>query len=627
MSDRYYSDVDEDDYFDEPEYNQTNSGAEDDNETQIKTPVHNPRKNIKKELPKSDYTRELKSLLPSSSKDIEAEEDDDKSIKAKKKMQVERFSGDDYDRRSSQMPQAKSTNEKIAEEEHLVRAKLDKLIQKRQEKLLEFERKINIMSVYQNLRFFVRVLFIKRIKNFEDKFFYTSKKSNYLEIVSHFDIGKYYEDFKTVSMEEKLDAVLTLMVQSKNKQLLKKYSATQIFIVLLGLFGVRFWLNHYLTLEGVELQKRFQLRIARDNKSKRPSTKAPKGKKVMNSIDTQISALVLNMISELNDHSIQLQISDGVKVFDYHKLAENNKTAILIGLKGKFFFGVYRFDKSDHEDHIGVSHVSVLELEEDMWVRTMLNTTNIGLKPTVDEVTRNNNSLSIRDQKLMLALRKSRIPQSPYEFKVNEFYTIKIVLRRGEMIKDHAKPTDFQFMDDPVYYKTDVIELCGKIKWKMKGRQVRPDEKPIKIMPNIYKSDQLMELYAEWQTDPFVFEMKDGKLPENEFGNIELFGCPLPPELVHLNYKSIWKACKQLEVDYRHAVTGFDLRKGRMFAVKSGVVIFKEHEVKVMNAWKVMEKEILEKEKSKRLEGTLKKWKMIFKTLLVKKYMSRNYKV
>ena len=634
MSDRYYSDIDEDDYFNEPDFTANEFEAQNETQTEDKETIPNPRKYVREALYKDDYVKEIKGHVPKIIEESSGEDttkDTTFNKKTYKKMQVEndgtiydKDKDGDYDRRLTRRPVQKSVNEQIIDEETQVKARLEKVIQKRQEKVQLLERRMNVMSVYENVRFFVRMLYTRNVKLLSNTYFFTDDALSYLEIISSFNVGTYIDDFKTISIEEKLDTILTLMAQSKSKEIFNKYSHTQIFLVLLNLFGVKHYMNCYIVLEGVELRKRFRLKFGR-NKPNEKQKKGSKKKRVMSSIDVQISTIVSNIVNELNENNMHLQIHDGVHVYNYHKFNENSKARIQNSIAGKFFFGVLRIEKQHQIDQLVISNVSVLELDEEIWVQTLMNIYNIGLKKTVDDITSNNDYLSIMNQKLIMAMRKSRIPQSNYEFRINEFYTIKSVLKRGEMLKDDAQPTGFTFMDQPVYPKSDVIELYGKVKWKMKGRQVKTGENPIKIMPNIYKTDQLMELYAEWQTEPHVIEVKDGKLPENEFGNIEMFGAPLPKELVHLNYKGIWRACKELGVDYKHAVTGFDIRKGRTFAVKSGIVIFKVDEEEVMNRWEIIEKEMDKKEHSKRIENSIKKWKMIFKSYLVKKYMSNNY--
>lgn len=66
-------------------------------------------------------------------------------------------------------------------------------------------------------------------------------------------------------------------------------------------------------------------------------------------------------------------------------------------------------------------------------------------------------------------------------------------------------------------------------------------------------------------------------MPANEYGNIELYACQLPDELVHLKEKGMWRVCKRLKIDYRKAITGFDKKKGRNVVVADGIVVFKKY--------------------------------------------------
>lgn len=51
--------------------------------------------------------------------------------------------------------------------------------------------------------------------------------------------------------------------------------------------------------------------------------------------------------------------------------------------------------------------------------------------------------------------------------------------------------------------------------------------------------DSALELFGEWQTTDYVPpEAKDGIVPRNEYGNVDLFKqCMLPKGTVHINRK------------------------------------------------------------------------------------------
>lgn len=51
--------------------------------------------------------------------------------------------------------------------------------------------------------------------------------------------------------------------------------------------------------------------------------------------------------------------------------------------------------------------------------------------------------------------------------------------------------------------------------------------------------DMDLELFGKWQTDPYVPPVaKDGVVPRNEYGNVDLFKkCMLPKGTIHLDCK------------------------------------------------------------------------------------------
>ena len=133
----------------------------------------------------------------------------------------------------------------------------------------------------------------------------------------------------------------------------------------------------------------------------------------------------------------------------------------------------------------------------------------------------------------------------------------------------------------------------------------------------------LVELFAEYQTEPMKIQVVDGKLPENEYGNIEVFN-GVPEGCLHLEQRGLWRACKKLNIQYKSAVVGFDKKSGRMVAIKSGIVILKADKPALMKEYKKLKVEIEAAEKKKLIDEQLGLWKAVFKTMLVKRYMNRH---
>ena len=61
--------------------------------------------------------------------------------------------------------------------------------------------------------------------------------------------------------------------------------------------------------------------------------------------------------------------------------------------------------------------------------------------------------------------------------------------------------------------------------------------------------------------------------------------CPSVQGTVHLQMPRLGPVCRRLGVDYAAAMTGFEIRGGRSVPVIDGVVICKENEASVLEAY------------------------------------------
>jgi xeroderma pigmentosum group C-complementing protein len=93
----------------------------------------------------------------------------------------------------------------------------------------------------------------------------------------------------------------------------------------------------------------------------------------------------------------------------------------------------------------------------------------------------------------------------------------------------------------------DVVHtLFGRVSWMKEGRCVLAAMDPYKIVKARPKWDRMtgtltgqdmpLEVFGRWQTEVYVPPpAKDGKVPRNEYGNVELFKpWMLPKGTVHL---------------------------------------------------------------------------------------------
>ncbi|KAI0373881.1 Rad4-domain-containing protein [Pilatotrama ljubarskyi] len=134
-------------------------------------------------------------------------------------------------------------------------------------------------------------------------------------------------------------------------------------------------------------------------------------------------------------------------------------------------------------------------------------------------------------------------------------------------------------------------------------------------------------LYAEHQTelyrpDPVV----DGKVPKNDFGNIDLYvPSMLPAGAAHVPYKGTAKLARQLGFDYAEAVTGFEFKKRRAFPVITGVVVAAENEAALLEAYWEAEQDAEAKRRAKRQEQVIKRWTKLVQGLRIRQRLLEQY--
>ena len=123
-----------------------------------------------------------------------------------------------------------------------------------------------------------------------------------------------------------------------------------------------------------------------------------------------------------------------------------------------------------------------------------------------------------------------------------------------------------------------MTELHTFERWLKQRREVIPSERPIKAVTGMYNDQgRVAELYGFWQTRPYRMQLtEDGHIPCNQYGNLEMFNGPLPPECCLVDVPKSITLCKKLGIEFVSAMWGFE-KKGGGFSVPvtKGVVVFK----------------------------------------------------
>ncbi|KAL7412810.1 hypothetical protein BDY24DRAFT_362949 [Mrakia frigida] len=237
-------------------------------------------------------------------------------------------------------------------------------------------------------------------------------------------------------------------------------------------------------------------------------------------------------------------------------------------------------------------------------------------------------------------VKKLGMPTTLAGFKNHPDYVLERDLKVSEVI--YPKIQHSVFRGEPVYPRSNVVECRSEETWMRQGREVLRGEEPMKlgkmravtinkkreIEASKERGDEMkQELYSLEQTRLYQAPaIKDGKIPRNGYGNIDLFTpTMLPPGAVHLPFKGIAKVAKKLEMSFAEAVTGFEYKKQRAIPVTTGVVVAEENRDILMDAYEAATADAEEREQAKRKARVIKRWQKLVTDLRIRKKLQVEY--
>ncbi|KAL8292221.1 hypothetical protein RQP46_001687 [Phenoliferia psychrophenolica] len=248
------------------------------------------------------------------------------------------------------------------------------------------------------------------------------------------------------------------------------------------------------------------------------------------------------------------------------------------------------------------------------------------------------------DEELWQRRSNEPMPTSVAGFKNHPTYVLEQHLHRDETILPGAKRLGMFRGTENVFARSAVVALKSEENWRRVGRVVKDDaEPPMKwvkqrtvtinrkraenVALELGHEAQQQGLYAESQTIVFVPKpVVDGKIPKNDFGNIDLYvPSMLPAGAVHLPQKGAAKCAKTLGIDFAEAVTGFEFRQRRANPILSGIVVAEEFAELLSEAIANSQEALAEKEFAKRQDRVLKRWKKLVVGLRIRQRLQASY--
>lgn len=236
-------------------------------------------------------------------------------------------------------------------------------------------------------------------------------------------------------------------------------------------------------------------------------------------------------------------------------------------------------------------------------------------------------------------------------YKTSKEYVLQRHLKREEALLPDAIPAKVfrnkgkgsKFEEEDVYLRKDVVSVKSAETWHKQGRAPIDGAQPLKHAPyraattnrrrEIAEAEAatgqkvMQPLYSFDQTDWIIPDpIKDGIIPKNEYGNIDMFAEHMCPEgAIHVPYRGAVRICKRLEIDFAEAVVGFEFGHRMAVPVIQGVVIAQEHYEHLIEELERYEAERARKEDEKRRKAALTTWRRFLMGLRIAERIQQDY--
>lgn len=252
------------------------------------------------------------------------------------------------------------------------------------------------------------------------------------------------------------------------------------------------------------------------------------------------------------------------------------------------------------------------------------------LQPWIDEAN------NWEDAELTKKSEEAPLPTNVSAFKGHPLYVLQRHLLKFEAIYPADAPTLGFIKGEGIYARECVHTLQGRTSWLKEGRVVRIGEEPYKVvkarpkwdrMSGCKKADEPLDLFGPWQTEKYIPPVAvDGKVPRNEYGNVELFKpWMLPGGCVHVPINGMQSVIRKSGIDAAPAMIGWDFSGGGAHPVFDGYVVCKENADALMDAWNQAQELAEERAREKREKRILDNWKKLVKGLLFREKVRSKY--
>lgn len=240
------------------------------------------------------------------------------------------------------------------------------------------------------------------------------------------------------------------------------------------------------------------------------------------------------------------------------------------------------------------------------------------------------------DEDLDRQLQDKPLPTSVAEYKNHPLYALKRHLLKFEGIYPPDAPPLGFVRGEPVYSRSCIMELHTRETWIKEAKAVRKGEEPYKIVKARPKYDKMsgkvindlpLPLFGYWQVEDYVPpHAVDGKVPRNEYGNVEMYKpCMLPSGTVHIQIPGLNRIARKLNVDCAPAVVGWEFHCGGSHPILDGFIVCEEFKDLLLDAWNQETEESARRAKEKEEKEVYGNWKRLIKGLLIRERLKARY--
>ncbi|KAI4492247.1 hypothetical protein M0802_009937 [Mischocyttarus mexicanus] len=230
------------------------------------------------------------------------------------------------------------------------------------------------------------------------------------------------------------------------------------------------------------------------------------------------------------------------------------------------------------------------------------------------------------------------LPKTIGECKNHPHYVLtRHLLKYEALYPPDCVPLGYLPNGEAIYSRHCLHVLSSRETWLRKARVVKPNQesyKTVKALPKYDKlsgvklADKPLELFGEWQTSEYVPpEAKDGIVPRNEYGNVDLFKkSMLPKGTVYIDLPGLNRVARKLNIDCAPAVIGFKFGTMGALPAFEGFVVCEEYEDTLREAWETEQIEARKRAREKHFKRIYGNWKRLIDGVRIKEKLAEKYK-